>query len=80
MDEKEQELYQIYVTNPDYVQFAVDLDFELNHSETYDCSNDPCRTCRFQNARACAVSQKVYPELYKALINYFLEHHPEKLI
>ena len=76
----DQELYQIFVDNPDHVQLAADLDFELYHSETYSCSNDHCKTCKFQDANSCAVSQRSYPELYKALTEYFSEHYPEKLI
>ena len=76
----DEELYQIFITNPDYVAIAADSDFELYHSETYSCSGDSCRTCKFQDTHSCAISQRSHPELYKALTEYFSEHYPEKLI
>ena len=74
------ELYQIYITNPDYVAVASDLDFELYHSKTRNCGKDSCKTCKFEGASSCAISEEVWPKLYKALTEYFSEHYPEKLI
>ena len=81
MGNDEQELYQIFITNPDHVDIASDSDFELYHSETetYDCDR-PCKTCKFQDASSCAISKEEWPELYKALTEYFSEHYPEKFI
>ena len=76
----EQELYQIFIDNPNHVKFANDLDFELYHSETYECDSDSCKTCKFLDAHSCSISRRSYPELYKALTEYFSEHYPEKLI
>ena len=80
MDSDEQELYQLFITNPDHVGIASDSDFEFYHSETRNCDEDSCKTCKFENASSCVIPQRVYPELYKALTNYFSEHYPEKLI
>lgn len=80
MNSDEQELYQLFIANPDYVQFAADLDFELNHSETNDCGEGSCKTCKFEDASSCAISEEEWPKLYKALTEYFSEHYPEKLI
>lgn len=80
MNSDEQELYQLFITNPDHVDIASDSDFELYHSETYNCVDNHCKTCKFQNANFCVVSRGSYPELYKALTEYFSEHYPEKLI
>lgn len=79
MDSDKQALYQIFITNPDYVDIARDSDFELYRSETHDCDG-PCKTCKFQDASSCAISKEGQPELYKALTEYFSEHYPEKLI
>ena len=81
MNNDEQELYQIFITNPDHVDIASDSDFELYHSETetHDCDR-PCKTCKFQDVSSCAISKEERPELYKALTEYFSEHYPEKLI
>lgn len=80
MDSNEQELYQIFIANPNYVALAKDSDFELYHSETHKCGKDSCKTCKFKGAQSCAISEKGWPELYKALTEYFSEHYPEKLI
>lgn len=80
MDSDEQELYQLFITNPDYVDIARDSDFEFYHSETHNCGENSCKTCKFKDAQSCAISEKVWPKLYKALTEYFSEHYPEKLI
>lgn len=81
MGNDEQALYQIFITNPDHVDIASDSDFELYHSETetHDCDR-PCKTCKFQDVSSCAISKEEWPELYKALTEYFSEHYPEKFI
>ena len=80
MDNAERELYQVFTTNPNHVAIEDDLDFELYHSETHNCGEDSCKTCKFEGASSCAISEKEWPELYKALTEYFSEHYPEKLI
>lgn len=80
MDSDEQELYQLFITNPDHVDIASNSDFELYHSETHNCGEGSCKTCKFKDVSFCIISQRAYPELYKALTNYFSEHHPEKFI
>lgn len=80
MDSNERELYQIFIANPNYVALAKDSHFELYRYETHTCDEDSCKTCKFKDASSCAISQKGYPELYKALTEYFSEHYPEKLI
>ena len=79
MNNAERELYQVFTTNPNHVVIEDDSDFELYHSETHSCEN-PCRTCKFQDTSSCAISEKDWPELYKALTEYFSEHYPEKFI
>lgn len=79
MNSDAQKLYQIFITNPDHVDITNDSDFELYHSETRDC-NRSCKTCKFQDTSYCAISKEEWPELYKALTEYFSEHYPEKLI
>lgn len=80
MNNAERELYQVFTTNPDYVDIAGDSDFELYHSKTYNCSKNACKTCKFQDTASCAISEEEWPELYEALTKYFSEHYPEKLI
>lgn len=80
MNSDDQELYQIFISNPDYVTVASDLDFELCHSETHNCGEDSCKTCKFEGASSCAIYEEWWPKLYKALTEYFSEHYPEKLI
>ena len=80
MNDDEQELYQIYITNLNHVDITSDLDFELYHSETHNCVGSSCKTCKFQDTHSCAISRRSHPELYKALTEYFSEHYPEKLI
>ena len=79
MDSDEQELYQIFIANSDYVDIARNSDFEFYHSETHSCEN-LCKTCKFQDTLSCGISKEEWPELYKALTEYFSEHYPEKLI
>ena len=80
MNNEEQELYQLFITNPDHVDITRDSDFELYHSETHNCDEDFCKTCKFQDTHSCIISRRSHPELYKALTEYFSEHYPEKLI
>lgn len=80
MDSDEQELYQLFITNHGHVDIASDSDFELYHSETYNCSENSCKTCKFEDARSCAISEGGWPKLCKALTEYFSEHYPEKFI
>ena len=80
MNSAERELYQVFTTNPNHVTIEDDLDFELYHSKTSNCSGNACKTCKFQDIPSCAISKEGWPELYKALTKYFSEHCPEKLI
>lgn len=80
MDSDEQELYQLFITNPNHVDIARDSNFEFYHSETHNCGEDSCKTCKFKDAQSCAIYKEGWPELYKALTEYFSEHYPEKLI
>lgn len=80
MNNAERELYQVFTTNPNHVVIEDDLAFELYHSETHSCGKDSCKTCKFEDASSCAISEKEWPELYKALTEYFSEHYPEKFI
>ena len=80
MDNAERELYQVFTTNPNHVTIEDDLNFELYHSETHNCGEDSCKTCKFEGASSCAISKEGWPKLYKALTEYFSEHYPEKLI
>lgn len=80
MNESGQELYQIFITNPDHVDIASDSDFEFYHPETHNCGEGSCKTCKFKDALSCSISEEEWPKLYKALTEYFSEHYPEKLI
>ena len=81
MNKEDQEFYQFFIGNPNNVTINSNLSIILNHSESNNCENFPCYTCKFKDAPDCGVSARGNrPELYKALTEYFSEHYPEKLI